>query len=61
MAIKSFWARVWGLPEENESYVPYVLTFMFLWAPIVYLFSSLWALFGNEKEDPQQLAETNRR
>ncbi|STX38930.1 ankyrin repeat domain-containing protein [Legionella feeleii] len=61
MAVKNFWARVWGLPEENESYVPYVLTFMFLWAPIVYLFSSLWALFRNEKEEPQQqLAETNR-
>ncbi|STX41644.1 Uncharacterised protein [Legionella donaldsonii] len=61
MAIRSFWARVWILPEENESYVPYVLTFMFVWAPIVTLFGSVWALFRNEREEPQQqLAETNR-
>ncbi|WP_019217551.1 ankyrin repeat domain-containing protein [Legionella tunisiensis] len=61
MAIKSFWVRVWALPDEHESYVPYVLTLMFLWAPVVYLVSSLWAVLRNEKEEPrQQLAETNR-
>jgi hypothetical protein len=48
---KSFWADVFSLPAENESYLRYVATLKFLWAPVVFFFSSIWSLFTTKKEE----------
>ena len=32
---KDFWANFFGLPQENESYIPYIFSLKFLWAPLV--------------------------
>ncbi|RUR16587.1 ankyrin repeat domain-containing protein [Legionella sp. km535] len=37
---RNFWSKLFDLPRNNESYVPYVLSLKFIWAPVTYaLFS----------------------
>lgn len=44
---KNFWSRFFALPENNQSYLPYILSFKFIWAPIVFIVLTIknW-LFG---------------
>ncbi|KTD48358.1 ankyrin repeat domain-containing protein [Legionella quateirensis] len=56
---RSFWYRLFDLPRNNESYLPYALSLKFLWAPVTYtLFSfidGIRSIFVDEEHNDDDL------
>ncbi|MBL7481227.1 hypothetical protein [Legionella bononiensis] len=56
---RSFWHRFFDLPRNNESYLTYVLSLKFLWAPVTYtLFSfidGLRSIFVDDEHNEDDL------
>ena len=55
----SFWSRFFSIPQEDESYLPYIVTLKFIWAPFVFIASAskdwLFGFFGYGDKNNQPL------
>lgn len=61
---KGFWSRFFALPEKNQSYLPYIFSFKFIWAPIVFIVFTiknwLFSFFGTPDKSNRSTVSPER-